>query len=182
MIAEQYLEKIKDIWNLDTKAYLGLKRNLEAIERAFKGYDWENVSWAIDTFYTRKNDKTYPRISQILAILTAHGIKPFVEDNNVQEYKSPWTGIRAISGVINDVAKAMHTNGICFIPYFEKVENIPFGNKNYIKNGELHNKQWDWDDGVQVAKQNYPQEFAKYRNMNKLEEYALTYKLGCLKI
>lgn len=71
-IANQYIGTLVDIWGLDDKAKDKLYSNTDKIDEAFDGYGWGDINHAISIYYTRKSDKTYPKIAQILAILEAN--------------------------------------------------------------------------------------------------------------
>lgn len=181
--AEKYIKLIADMYSVSDKAKDRLQTNMDLLEKHLECYLWEDIKLAIEKYYTYKNDKTYPKLCQILAILDAGG-KRIEAEEPLPDITAPYTSIRDLQGVFIKVCEKLHSDGIYFSEYFGKEKKIPFGNKNYVdKNtGKLLNKKWAWDDAVDVLKMNFPQEYNKFRRLTIIEKYAMAYKYGCLNI
>ena len=192
-IAKEYISKLTDLYALSENVIAKMQQNADKITSAFKGYSWDHIEWAVDFYYVRKNDKTYPRMAQILAILNTNKEIKRVEDDPLEhkELVMPTTRIWDLQKVFAEVCRAAHRHGLAYFEYFDKVEKIKMGNKSYIKqinrpDGTTENvicfRNYDWDDAVNTARQAFPSEFNKYKFMSCWEKYAMAYKLGTLKI
>ena len=177
--AIKYVELIADMYNLSDTIKDKILTNAQLVNEELKYYSWEDIKWAVEMYYAKKNDKTYPKLSQITAILNANGKKGDIY--TPEAIKRPTTHLNAIKLVYEDVCRKLFEQGIVFNDYFDKVERLKFGNKSVFKNGRIWNREWDWEDGVELAKRNFPQEFMKFKKLGKYEEYAIAYKLGCIK-
>lgn len=156
-----------------------MRVNSQLMAEELKYYSWEDIKWAVELYYAKKNDKTYPKLSQITAILNANGKKGDVY--TLEAIKRPTTRLNVIRLVFEEVCRKLFEQGIVYNDYFAIVEKLEFGNKNVLKDGRIWNREYDWEDGVALAKQNFPQEFMKFKKLGKYEEYAIAYKLGCVK-
>lgn len=176
---EKYINLIKSIYSIPAERISLMIKNQQLMAEELKYYSWDDIKWAVEIYYAKKNDKTYPKLSQITAILNANGKKGDIYTPEV--IKRPTTNLNAIKLVYEDVCRKLFEQGIVFNDYFDRIEKLKFGNKSVLKNGRIWNREWDWEDGVELAKQNFPQEFLKFKKLGKYEEYAIAYKLGCIK-
>lgn len=176
---EKYINLIKSIYSIPAERISLMIKNQQLMAEELKYYSWEDIKWAVEMYYAKKNDKTYPKLSQITAILNANGKKGDIY--TPEAIKRPTTHLNAIKLVYEDVCRKLFEQGIVYNDYFDIVERLKFGNKNVLKDGRIWNREWDWEDGVALAKQNFPQEFMKFKKLGKYEEYAIAYKLGCVK-
>lgn len=176
---EKYINLIKSIYSIPAERISLMIKNQQLMAEELKYYSWEDIKWAVEMYYAKKNDKTYPKLSQITAILNANGKKGDIY--TPEAIKRPTTNLNAIKLVYEDVCRKLFEQGIVYNDYFDIVERLKFGNKNVLKDGRIWNREWDWEDGVALAKQNFPQEFMKFKKLGKYEEYAIAYKLGCVK-
>lgn len=181
--AEKYIKLLTDMYTMSDKAKDQLRTNKDLLEKSLDCYLWEDIELAIKKYYTYKNDKTYPKLCHVLAILDAGG-KRIENEEPVPDIPMPRTYIRDLQGIFMQVCEKLHTDGIFFSEYFGKVKKIPFGNKNYFdqKTNRILNKKWIWDDAVETMKMNFPQEYNKFHHMTVIEKYALAYKLGCFNV
>lgn len=168
------------MYNVPDKAKEQMQINMDLIEKQLDSFLWEDIKMAIEKYYTYKNDKTYPKLCQILAILDASG-KRRAQEEDLPDIPQPKTYIRDLQGVFMEICEKLHFDGVYYSEYFGKIKKIPFGNRNYIdpKTHKLLNKQWLWDNAVEIMKRNFPQEYNKFQRLSKIEQYALAYKLGC---
>ena len=192
--AVMYINKISAMYSLDDKVKSALLEITDKINQTFEHWAWEDIEYAIDYYYTRKSDKNYPKSVHILAILNTntHDKRkkmPVGAQNDSGWYNHPTTKIKVISDAFESVCRYAHKSGVANIPYFDLVENIPFGNDKYIryvdeekKDGRMWSLRWDWDDAIEEAKRRFPDTFGKFRNLTKLELYTFTYKLGLIKL
>lgn len=176
---EKYIRLINNMFTIPKQRLEAMRVNSQLMAEELKYYSWEDIKWAVEMYYAKKNDKTYPKLSQITAILNANGKKGDIY--TPEAIKRPTTHLNAIKLVYEDVCRKLFEQGIVFNDYFDRVEKLKFGNKSVFKNGRIWNREWDWEDGVELAKRNFPQEFMKFKKLGKYEEYAIAFKLGCIK-
>lgn len=176
---EKYINLIKSIYSIPAERISLMIKNQQLMAEELKYYTWNDIKWAVEIYYAKKNDKTYPKLSQITAILNANGKRGDIY--TPESIKRPSTGINMIKLVFEDVCRKLFEQGIVYNDYFDRIEGLKFGNRSILKDGRIWNREWDWEDGVALAKQNYPQEFLKFKKLSKYEEFALAYKLGCVK-
>lgn len=181
--ADNYIGLIADMYSLTDKVQDKLYANADLIEKEFENYNWEDIKWAIQKYYAYKNDKTYPKLCHILAILDSAG-KKLIKEEPLPDIKKPATKINELKDVFEKVCLLLYSQGVFWNEYFAKVKDLPFGNKSYIdeKTGKIMNKQWIWDDSVATLQRNYPQEYNKFKYLTLIEKYALAYKWGCYNV
>lgn len=175
---QKYIKLIKSMYSIPKDKLALMDTNAALMAEELKYYTWDDIKHAVEIYYAKKNDKTYPKLAQITAILNVNGKRRDL--CQIEAKRPPQTNLRGIKDIYLDVLRILHEQGVRYVDYFA---DLPFGNKSIIRNGKIWNKEWDWEDGVLLAKQNYPQEFAKYGRyrLSKCEEFALAYKLGCAK-
>lgn len=170
-IAKQYIGKIAELYNVADSALDKMYGNAEQIDHAFDGYAWEDISRAIARYYDRKNDKTRPRIAQIIAILESERVErmPTVDYAPVVEMR-PTTQLNAIKSVFNKLIDVMVDCGV-----------IPASNGQFVGYASLLNQdgtvmlnpqqslQWQ----VAGVEQEYPELFMAYQNLTFWEKLAI---------
>lgn len=193
-IGSSYINRITELYTVEPEIRASMLEHIQVIDRQLGKWSWEDIEDAIDLFYTKKNDKKFPKVAQIRAILNTNKKDKALfsargERNDDGWYNLPSTRIKVISDVFLSVCRYAHKNGILNIPYFSVVENIQYGNDNYIKydspddkDGRVWHKKWDWDDAVLTAKERFPDTFKRFYALTKPEEYCLTCKLGLITI
>lgn len=186
-IGTSYIQKLSELYQIDNSTKASMIENIERIEKEFQNWCWTDIEYAIDLFYTKKNDKIMPRMAQVKAILNTNRkdkalFSPVDARNDAGCYNLPSTSIKIISDAFLSVCRMAHKLGVANIPYFELKENTKCGNDTYIKDGMLRKIRWDWDDYVAIAKERFPETFGKFKNLTKLEEYTFAYKLGVLNV
>ena len=65
----KYIDAVVDMYALKKDKREELENGVEEYNIALKKYEWNDIQSAINHFFVRINDKTRPRLSQILAIL-----------------------------------------------------------------------------------------------------------------
>lgn len=173
-IAEQYIGKVAELYNVPDSALDKMYNNTAEIDRAFTGYCWDDISWALARYYDRKNDKTRPRIAQILAILEASDRKREIladsYENDTPAFTYPKTNIRIIQATFDRLINALVD--CCVLPndqgQFNGCASLLDENGNIM----LNPKQ-ELQAQVAVAVARYPNAFAPFPNMTWLEQLAL---------
>ncbi len=179
--AKKYIDLLQQIWGLPKDVYTKMTNNSDLIEKEFDNYLWDDIKWAVQKYYTHKSDKTFPKICHIVAILEATG-KRVAYEEPVEDIQKPTTNIRAIQDVFMVVCQKLYMDGIFYNEWFDKCEHLPYGNKIYIKDEKIMNKQWIWDDAVSTFIRNYPQEYNKFKQLSLVEKYVFAYKYGCFNV
>lgn len=179
--AENYIKLINQMWDLPKKTYDKMKDNKELVEKELDNYLWDDIKWAIQKYYTHKSDKTFPKLCHIIAILEATG-KRLETFDPLPDIVEPHTGIREIQYIYMQVCEKLYADGIFYNEYFDKIKHIPYGNKIYIEDGKIKNKQWLWDDAVDTMYRNFPQEYNKFKHLSRVEKYVFAYKYGCFNV
>ena len=172
--AEKFVELVIDLYQLGEKESSKLSGNIPEIEHELEPYDWSDIQAKVQYYFARKNDKSRPRLSQILALLeTDPNVQTFEKepDYTGTGYKRPTTKIWSI------------------MPTFDKLINILIdGGVLPQDNGEYHNirtlvdpqtdlvilnpKQWlQWQ--VSDAEEARPDLFAKFPSCTWLEKLAI---------
>ena len=170
-IAKQYIGKIAELYNVADSALDKMYGNAEQIDHAFEGYAWEDISRAISRYYDRKNDKTRPRIAQIVAILESERVEkvPTVDYAPKTETR-PTTQLNAIKATFNKLIDVMIDCSV-----------LPSDNGQFIGSASLLNQdgtlmlnpqqtlQWQLDGVVN----DYPELFMAYPNLTFWEKLAI---------
>lgn len=116
-IGQQYIDLIAEIYGLEESDVADMKANENRYTDALNAYYWEDVKSAINHFFTRKSDKTAPRMAQILAILeTWENEKRIDRTEPIPEqatpYSLPKTKIWAIATTFEKMISIMVKCGI----------------------------------------------------------------------
>lgn len=179
-IATKYIQKIVDTYVLSDKTVDKMRENADAINRAFERYLWDDVEHAMAKYYTFKNNKTYPRIGQILSILQADKDVQMLPDTSATpEYSLPKTRLYSIARAFNGVVQMLVDGGI-----------IPGAD------GKISPKYALSVDGVTPmlcpqmalrwlvndAERNFPQLYAPYARANWIEKLAIGMQSGAIRV
>lgn len=173
-IAEQYIGKVATLYNVPDSALDKMYANASEIDRAFAGYSWDDISWALARYYDRKNDKTRPRIAQIVAILESADKKrenlPTDTQNDYPAITRPKTNINII---LSTFERLIDTLVDCSV--------LPSADGKFVGTSVLLDEngvvmlnptqklQWWVADAVMA----HPNAFAKFPGMTWLEQLAL---------
>jgi len=173
-IAEEYIGKVAELYNVPGSALDKMYNNTAEIDRAFTGYCWEDISWALARYYDRKNDKTRPRIAQILAILEASDRKrenlAVQYENDTPAYTRPKTSINIILSTFEHL-----------IDILVECNVLPDSQGNFVgkcalldeNNNVMLNPQQTLRWWVEKAVSTHPNAFARFPSMTWLEQLAL---------
>ena len=171
-IAKQYIGKIAELYNVADSALDKMYDNADQIEHAFEGYAWDDISRAISRYYDRKNDKTRPRIGQIIAILESERVEkaPTVTDYGPKPEMRPVTKLNAIKATFNKLIDVMIDCSV--LPN----ENGQFGGSASLLNNDgtlMLNPQQCLLWQVKAIEQEYPELFMAYPNLTFWEKLAI---------
>ena len=174
--AEKFIDLVGKLYNLNEKQILQMQNNIPEIDAEFSKYTWDDIKNKTNLFYARKNDKSRPRVCQILALLesdpkiTPYEPEPEYEPEPV--YKPiPTTKIWSIQGTFDKLVDILTAGGV--LP--DRCGN--YTNTRSIVNPDtdlpvLNPMQWlGWR--LADAKNNRPDIFAPFPNANTLEQLAL---------
>ena len=97
-----YINKISELYQVENSIKAIMIEKVDRIEKELENWSWEDIEYAIDLFYTKKNDKNYPKIAQIKAILNTNrkdnAINLTVGTRNDDGlYNEPTTSIKVIT-------------------------------------------------------------------------------------
>lgn len=111
-IVDLMINLLDGLYDLNDKTKTQLRCNADEIERAFEGYQWEDIKRAINFYYVRKNDKTRPTIAKILAILDTDPQTQKFTPVDYQEVKRPTTKIFEIKVTFDRLVNALSGCGL----------------------------------------------------------------------
>lgn len=189
--ADKYISKIRSLYRLDDRILNAFNANKHDIEKKLKPYYWEDVERCIERFFATKDSSNYPRVEQIIALLNSDRATRKEIPTAELDIPKPHTNIAFIQDCFLEVCRFVHREGIIWVEYCAKVENIPHGNKMFIKKIKkqdetyddiLANKEWIIDDLIKDKESGFPDVYFKFPGMRKIERYAFAYKLGVLNI
>lgn len=181
-LTDQYIALIESLYDLEQRDLFEIRSSTQQIESALADYYWEDIKAKIQYYFTRKNNKIPPNVSQILAFLeTDEKIKRKSEETVGYDYpkeEMPTTKLWSIKntfdmfvkclidcGVIKDAQGNFHNN---YGMYDSKNELI------------LNPKQWlQWE--LQAAKQIKPEVFINFQYATFAEQVALAIQNGLIK-
>lgn len=108
-IADLYIAEISDLYLVSDRDREKLHAGADKINDTLGCYYWDDVRHALHTFYARKNDKTRPRLAQVVALLeTDRDVKKRVVDTEpFRKWCRPTTNICAIQGAFNKLVQIL---------------------------------------------------------------------------
>lgn len=106
-IAELYIAEISDLYLVSEKDLDKLRAGADKINDTLGDYYWDDVRHALHFYYARKNDKTRPRLAQIVALLeTNKDVQKRIPDvGPVRQWHRPTTNIRAIQSAFDKLVQ-----------------------------------------------------------------------------
>lgn len=172
--AEKFVELVVDLYQLGEKESGKLSNNIPEIEQELEKYDWSDIKNKVQYYFARKNDKSRPRLSQILALLeTDPDVQTFENEPDYSNvgYKRPTTKIWSIMHTFNKLVEILIDGGV--LPQ----DNGEYHNIRTLVNPQtdlviLNPKQWlQWQlDDAMAAR---PDLFAKFPHCTWLERLAI---------
>lgn len=108
-IADLYVAEISDLYLVGDKDLEKLHAGADKINDTLGCYYWDDVRHALHTFYARKNDKTRPRLAQIVALLeTNKDVQKRIPDvGPVKQWHRPTTNIYAIRSAFDKLVQIL---------------------------------------------------------------------------
>lgn len=192
------MEKITNIQNYIIELY-GLKnkngeynaeanrmfteKSIKNWDSALKHYSEEQIKGAIDYYHKFKNNKTAPRINQLLGLLNLDKKEESVEFES--ELKKPNCPIAEWQEDFDLVLRQGCIKGVVFNPYWNKQPDIEQAHKDFIQHSpfEEHKALNKWQDALVEVKRNH---FESYQKLLKYEDevllYTYAYKKGILEL
>ena len=113
--AEKFIDLVGKLYNLPEKQISQMQNNVPEIDAELGKYYWEDIERKTQLFYARKNDKSRPRVCQILALLET--------DNNIQRvepdvepaepmFRKPTTKLWSITNTFNKLINVLIDGGV----------------------------------------------------------------------
>lgn len=173
--AEKFIDLVGKLYNMNEKQILQMQNNIPEIDAELGKYYWDDIKNKTNLYYARKNDKSRPRVCQILALLeTDQNVKQQIKED-VEPVKSNWsrphTNLWSITETFNKLVDVLMDGGV--IPD-EKGE---FKNIRSLVDPEtdkviLNPKEWLKFKLIQ-AQQQKPECFVKYQFATTLEQLSV---------
>lgn len=173
--AEKFIDLVGKLYNLPEKQIYQMQNNIPEIDAELGQYYWEDVRNKTQLFYARKNDKSRPRVCQILALLeTDPNVtkkEPDPEPVKTQGYTLPTTKLWSITDTFNKLVKILVDAGA--IPNqdgkFTNTRSLVNPNTNTVILDPVRWLKWE----LATAKNERPDIFASIPTKTVLEEIAL---------
>ncbi len=173
--AEKFIDLVGKLYNLPEKQIYQMQNNIPEIDAELGQYYWEDVRNKTQLFYARKNDKSRPRVCQILALLETDANvakkEPDPEPVKTQGYTLPTTKLWSITDTFNKLVKILVDAGA--IPNqdgkFTNIRSLVDPNTNTVILDPVRWLKWE----LAVAKNERPDIFASIPTKTVLEEIAL---------
>lgn len=132
--AEKFIDLVGKLYNLPEKQIAQMQNNVPEIDAELGKYYWEDIERKTQLFYARKNDKSRPRVCQILALLETDPRvvkrEPDPEPEPDTSYKLPTTHLWSITTTFNKLIRVLVDGGV-----------IPNEHGEYINTRSLVNPQ-----------------------------------------
>lgn len=165
----EILKHIHELYNgdvTDEAMLMFAEKNQEKVnawQEAFRNYALEDVLQMVDRYWMQKNNRTAPRVAQLLAMLNAdkdiHRISSGVETSNIsddpRDYHTFWRIDPALAYYLRDCETRQSDQVRCLIFYrralsdilVENVETLPNADKmSYSEKIEIMRRNgWDGD-------------------------------------
>ena len=115
-ISTLYINEITELYNVSDKNLGKMYDGVDQLETALGNYYWDDVKRALQRFYTYHNDKSRPRLAQILALLESDPKvvkrEPEPEPSDAPSYKLPTTGLWSITTTFNKLITVLVDAGV----------------------------------------------------------------------
>lgn len=172
--AEQFIDLVGKLYNLPEKQISQMQNNVPEIDAEFSKYYWDDIKNKIQLFYARKNDKSRPRVCQILAMLeTDPTVNVRVEEKiePTVTWERPHTKLWSINSTFEKLVNVLIDGGV-----------IPNEHGEYVNNRSLIDPATDevilnpaaWlKQKLAQAKDKRPECFVKYEFATPLEQISV---------
>lgn len=181
-LTDQYIALIESLYDLEQRDLFEIRSSTQQIESALEEYYWEDIKAKIQYYFTRKNNKIPPNVSQILAFLeTDEKIKKKTDDVSLYDYPQdeiPKTKLWSIKNTFDMFVKVLIDCGV--IRDNQGNFNNSYGIYDESGNFILNPAQWlKWE--LQAAKQIKPEVFMNFPHATLAEQTALAIQNGLIK-
>lgn len=172
--AENFIDLVGKLYNLPEKQILQMQNNVPEIDAEFDKYYWDDIKNKVNLFYARKNDKSRPRVCQILAMLEADpniNTKEEEPEPVVSQWHRPHTKLFTIADTFNKLVDVLMAGGVMPNEMGEYV------NKRSLVDPEtddviLDPQQW-LKNKLAQAKMQKPECFIRFQYATPLEQIAV---------
>lgn len=179
--AEKFIDLVGKLYNLNEKQITQMQHNVPEIDAELGKYYWDDIKNKTNLFYSRKNDKSRPRVCQILALLeTDPNVKQRIEEDTtpVASWNRPRTKLWSIVDTFDKLVSVLIDGGV--IPN-EKGEYV--NNRSLVDPATdqviLNPLQWlKWK--LSDAMHERPDLFVKFPNATLLEGLAIAVQGGLI--
>lgn len=172
--AENFIDLVGKLYNLPEKQILQMQNNVPEIDAELGKYYWDDIKNKVNLFYARKNDKSRPRVCQILAMLEADpniNTKEEEPEPVVSQWHRPHTKLFTIADTFNKLVDVLMEGGVMPNEIGEYV------NKRSLVDPEtddviLDPQQW-LKNKLAQAKMQKPECFIRFQYATPLEQIAV---------
>lgn len=172
--AENFIDLVGKLYNLPEKQILQMQNNVQEIDAEFGKYYWDDIKNKVNLFYARKNDKSRPRVCQILAMLETDpnvNVKEDEPETVVSQWHRLHTNLFTIADTFNKLVDILMEGGV--IPN----ETGEYINKRSLVDPETDNvildpRQW-LKNKLAQAKIQKPECFIRFQYATPLEQIAV---------
>ena len=173
-ISELYLDKIKDLYELDGEVLGEYLRGKEQLDKMLDGYEWKDINVAINRYYNRRSSVTPPKVQQIIAIAEDNGAEKWVSDYGVGKYELPRTNLAVLKEAFEKMIGIMVNCGV--LPNedgkFDAIGSLVDPANELPMLSPKQNLEWMVED---VEKEN-PELFEKFDYLSFWEKLAICLK------
>ena len=173
-ISELYLDKIKDLYELDAEVMGEYLRGKEQLDKMLDGYEWKDINVAINRYYNRRSSVTPPKVQQIIAIAEDNGAEKWVSDYGVGKYELPRTNLGVLKETFEKMIGVMVNCGV--LPNedgkFDAIGSLVDPANELPMLSPKQNLEWMVED---VEKEN-PELFEKFDYLSFWEKLAICLK------
>ena len=173
-ISELYLDKIKDLYELDAEVMGEYLRGKEQLDKMLDGYEWKDINVVINRYYNRRSSVTPPKVQQIIAIAEDNGAEKWVSDYGVGKYELPRTNLGVLKETFEKMIGVMVNCGV--LPNedgkFDAIGSLVDPANELPMLSPKQNLEWMVED---VEKEN-PELFEKFDYLSFWEKLAICLK------
>lgn len=172
--AQQFIDLVGKLYNLSEKQIQQMENNTPEIDAELKKYYWDDIKNKTNLFYARKNDKSRPRVCQILAMLESDPSVVVREEEIKVEpkvYNRPSTKLWSITNTFDKLVQVLIDGGVI------ADENGEYHNTRSIidpKTNEIILQPMQWLKGqLAIAMRERPECFLDFQFASPMEQIAI---------
>lgn len=184
MKAETFIKTIKELYVVPDKDLEQMYKGQEQMEKALRYFSDNDIIGAINHYFVKKNDRTRPRLAQILAILDEwvrdKKIDFVIATNAPLKHELPTTNIYSIKSVFDKLVGVLVRAGVIMNQdgKFENTHSLVAPDTDLLMLNPQQKLRWLVDD----AKKEQPDLFCKFENTNWIEDLAIALQNNLIKI